>query len=29
MSIGLHNSEFKNPVVGWVDQRQPVLTIMQ
>ena len=29
MSIGLHNSEFKNPVVRWVDQRLPVFTMMQ
>ncbi|MFO0197682.1 MAG: cytochrome b, partial [Alphaproteobacteria bacterium] len=29
MSIGLHNSEFKNPVVRWIDQRMPVFTMMQ
>jgi len=25
---GLHDSEFKNPVVKWVDQRLPVFTLM-
>ncbi|PZW48158.1 ubiquinol-cytochrome c reductase cytochrome b subunit [Humitalea rosea] len=29
MGIGLHNSEFKNPVIRWVDQRLPVFTMMQ
>ena len=29
MGIGLHNSEFKNPVIRWVDQRMPVFTMMQ
>ena len=29
MSIGLHNSDFKNPVVRWIDQRLPVFTMMQ
>jgi len=26
---GLHNSEFSNPVVRWIDQRMPVFTMMQ
>ena len=26
---GLHNSEFANPVVRWIDQRMPVFTMMQ
>jgi len=29
MSIGLHKSEFKNPVIRWVDSRLPVFTMMQ
>ncbi|MFM7421415.1 MAG: cytochrome b, partial [Alphaproteobacteria bacterium] len=29
MSIGLHKSEFSNPVVRWIDQRLPVFTMMQ
>ncbi|MDB5383267.1 MAG: cytochrome b [Rhodospirillales bacterium] len=29
MSIGLHNSEFKNPVIRWVDSRLPLFTMMQ
>ncbi len=29
MSIGLHKSEFKNPVINWVDSRLPVFTMMQ
>ncbi len=29
MAIGLHNSEFKNPVVRWIDARMPVFTMMQ
>jgi ubiquinol-cytochrome c reductase cytochrome b/c1 subunit len=26
---GLHKSEFKNPVLNWVDSRMPLLTLMQ
>jgi ubiquinol-cytochrome c reductase cytochrome b/c1 subunit len=26
---GLHNSEFKNPVVNWIDTRLPIFTMMQ
>ncbi|MDQ2802430.1 MAG: cytochrome b/b6, partial [Pseudomonadota bacterium] len=26
---GLHRSEFKNPVVNWIDTRLPVFTLMQ
>ena len=26
---GLHKSEFKNPVINWVDTRMPVFTLMQ
>ncbi len=29
MAIGLHDSEFKNPVVRWIDARLPVFTMMQ
>ncbi len=29
MAIGLHKSEFKNPVVRWIDSRMPVFTMMQ
>jgi ubiquinol-cytochrome c reductase cytochrome b/c1 subunit len=29
MASGLHNSEFTNPVVRWIDQRMPVFTMMQ
>lgn len=29
MTIGLHKSEFKNPVINWVDSRLPVFTMMQ
>ena len=29
MAIGLHNSDFKNPVIRWVDQRMPIFTMMQ
>jgi ubiquinol-cytochrome c reductase cytochrome b subunit len=29
MAIGLHDSDFKNPVIRWVDQRLPVFTMMQ
>ncbi|MBR0657183.1 cytochrome b [Plastoroseomonas arctica] len=29
MSIGLHKSEFKNPVIRWVDSRLPLFTMMQ
>jgi ubiquinol-cytochrome c reductase cytochrome b subunit len=29
MAIGLHKSEFKNPVIRWVDSRLPVFTMMQ
>ena len=27
--IGLHKSDFKNPVVSWIDTRLPVFTMMQ
>ena len=26
---GLHKSEFKNPVVNWIDSRMPLFTLMQ
>lgn len=29
MAAGLHESEFKNPVIRWVDARLPVFTMMQ
>jgi ubiquinol-cytochrome c reductase cytochrome b/c1 subunit len=29
MSIGLHKSEFSNPVIRWVDSRLPIFTMMQ
>jgi ubiquinol-cytochrome c reductase cytochrome b subunit len=29
MATGLHNSDFKNPVVRWIDARLPVFTMMQ
>ncbi len=29
MAIGLHKSEFKNPVIRWVDARLPVFTMIQ
>ncbi|MCW8084612.1 cytochrome b [Sabulicella glaciei] len=29
MAIGLHDSEVKNPVLRWVDQRLPVITMLQ
>jgi ubiquinol-cytochrome c reductase cytochrome b subunit len=29
MAIGLHKSEFKNPVIRWVDARLPVFTMLQ
>ena len=29
MSIGLHNSAFKNPVIRWVDSRLPIFSMMQ
>ncbi|MBB5687915.1 cytochrome b/b6 [Roseomonas alkaliterrae] len=29
MAIGLHDSDFKNPVVRWIDQRMPIFTMMQ
>ena len=29
MAIGLHESDMKNPVVRWIDQRLPVFTMMQ
>jgi len=29
MASGLHDSEFKNPVIRWVDSRLPVFTMMQ
>src|SRR5690349_11539133 len=29
MAIGLHKSEFTNPVVRWIDARMPVFTMMQ
>ncbi|MGC8523584.1 MAG: cytochrome b [Acidibrevibacterium sp.] len=27
--VGLHKSEFKNPVINWIDTRMPVFTLMQ
>ncbi len=29
MAIGLHDSQVKNPVLRWIDQRLPVVTMMQ
>jgi ubiquinol-cytochrome c reductase cytochrome b subunit len=29
MAIGLHDSDMKNPVIRWIDQRMPVFTMMQ
>jgi ubiquinol-cytochrome c reductase cytochrome b subunit len=29
MAIGLHESDIKNPVARWIDQRLPVFTMMQ
>jgi ubiquinol-cytochrome c reductase cytochrome b/c1 subunit len=29
MATGLHNSDFTNPVVRWIDARLPVFTMMQ
>ena len=29
MAIGLHKSEFANPVVRWIDSRMPIFTMMQ
>src|SRR5918998_97008 len=29
MAIGLHESDFKNPVVRWIDARLPIFTMMQ
>ena len=29
MSIDLHNSTFKNPVIRWVDSRLPIFSMMQ
>ena len=29
MAIGLHESDIKNPVTRWIDQRLPVFTMMQ
>ncbi len=29
MAGGLHDSQFTNPVIRWVDQRMPVFTMMQ
>ncbi|MFC7692984.1 cytochrome bc complex cytochrome b subunit [Paeniroseomonas aquatica] len=29
MSIGLHKSDFANPVIRWVDSRLPIFTMMQ
>jgi len=29
MAIGLHKSDFRNPVVRWIDQRLPVFTMLQ
>jgi len=29
MAIGLHNSQVTNPVLRWVDQRLPVITMIQ
>jgi ubiquinol-cytochrome c reductase cytochrome b subunit len=26
---GLHNSDFKNPVINWIDTRMPIFTMMQ
>jgi ubiquinol-cytochrome c reductase cytochrome b/c1 subunit len=28
MAVGLHKSDFKNPVINWVDTRLPVFTMM-
>jgi len=27
--VGLHHSEFKNPVIRWIDTRLPIFTLMQ
>ena len=27
--VGLHKSDFKNPVINWIDTRMPVFTMMQ
>jgi len=27
--VGLHHSEFKNPIIRWIDTRLPIFTIMQ
>ncbi len=29
MAIGLHKSDVKNPVLNWIDQRLPVVTMIQ
>ncbi len=29
MSIGLHDSQIKNPVLRWVDQRLPIFTMLE
>jgi ubiquinol-cytochrome c reductase cytochrome b/c1 subunit len=29
MAVGLHQSDFKNPVIRWIDTRLPVFTMMQ
>jgi ubiquinol-cytochrome c reductase cytochrome b/c1 subunit len=29
MAIGLHDSDFKNPVIRWIDARMPVFTMLQ
>jgi ubiquinol-cytochrome c reductase cytochrome b subunit len=29
MAIGLHDSDMKNPVIRWIDQRMPIFTMMQ
>ena len=29
MASGLHNSDIPNPVLRWIDQRMPVITMMQ
>ena len=29
MASGLHNSDVQNPVLRWIDQRMPVITMMQ
>jgi ubiquinol-cytochrome c reductase cytochrome b subunit len=29
MAIGLHDSDFKNPVIRWIDARLPIFTMLQ